>query len=106
MDAWRVRENGNHREEGGPPSYNWSQASWLPTDAISRFHVLTAGRCIMKSAPLQKIKAGCGSLRYRVERTSSRAGVDPLKSSAFQRRTVSPTVIRRFWPVAEWVASA
>jgi hypothetical protein len=43
----------------------------------------------MKSAPLQKIKAGCGSLGYRVERTSLRAGVSPAEVQRLSRRNVS-----------------
>jgi hypothetical protein len=46
----------------------------------------------MKSAPLQKIEAGCCSLRYSVmERTSSRAGGAPAEVQRLSRRNVTPT---------------
>jgi len=49
-------------------------------------------QCIMKSAPLQKIEAGCCSLRYSVmERTSSRAGGAPAEVQRLSRRNVTPT---------------
>jgi hypothetical protein len=45
-----------------------------------RFNISTAGRCIMKECPLQKIEAEFGSLGYRVmERTSFRAEIAPAE---------------------------
>jgi hypothetical protein len=38
------------------------------------------------------LEAGCGSLRYRMERTSFRAAVSPVEVQRLSRRTLSPTI--------------
>ena len=44
---------------------------------------------------LQKIEAGYGSLRYRVERQVCGRDLRPVKSSAFSRGTLSPIIWAR-----------
>jgi hypothetical protein len=67
------------------PSISFRIAGLMPPEELESYlnsvgnRCPVKGQCTMKKRPASEDRAGCGSLRYRVERTSSRAGVTLAK---------------------------